>query len=105
HIVLQILFVEILQIFADTESLNWPRWGSCVEIASLTLPIGWISRLIPVPNKQVGSYLMVGKTIRIFVLRKFASLLTWASHVLLVMQRNQELTAHDPIELQEMQTV
>ncbi|POO02059.1 P-type ATPase [Trema orientale] len=103
-IVLQILFVEILQIFADTESLNWPQWGSCVGIASLTLPIGWISRLIPVPNKQVGSYLMVGKTIRRFILRKFASLLTWASHVLLAMQRNQGQTAHNQIELQEIQT-
>ncbi|KAH9668702.1 calcium-transporting ATPase 12 plasma membrane-type [Citrus sinensis] len=55
-IVLQVVMVEILKKFADTEGLNWIQWGSCIGIAAISWPIGWFVKCIPVPAKSL-SYL------------------------------------------------
>ncbi|KAI3668109.1 hypothetical protein L6452_43184 [Arctium lappa] len=56
-IVLQIVMVEFLKNFADTEKLNWEQWGICIAIAALSWPIGWFVKLIPVPDKPFLSYI------------------------------------------------
>ncbi|KAG5560038.1 hypothetical protein RHGRI_003352 [Rhododendron griersonianum] len=50
-IVLQVVMVEFLKKFADTERLNWWQWGVCVGFASVSWPIGWTVKWIPVPEK------------------------------------------------------
>lgn len=50
-IILQILMVEFLRKFADTERLNWNQWMICIAIASLTWPIGALVKFIPVRRK------------------------------------------------------
>ncbi|XP_022142981.1 putative calcium-transporting ATPase 13, plasma membrane-type [Momordica charantia] len=47
-IAFQVIMVELLGRFANTERLNWSQWGSCIGIAALSWPIGWVSKLIPV---------------------------------------------------------
>ncbi|KAI3884040.1 hypothetical protein MKX03_005315 [Papaver bracteatum] len=49
-IVLQVVMVEFLKKFADTERLNWGQWGACIGIAIISLPIGWVVKCIPVPE-------------------------------------------------------
>ncbi|KAI8566321.1 hypothetical protein RHMOL_Rhmol02G0031800 [Rhododendron molle] len=61
-IVLQVVMVEFLKKFADTERLNWWQWGVCVGFASVSWPIGWIVKWIPVPEKPFLSYLKLGKS-------------------------------------------
>ncbi|KAK1412585.1 hypothetical protein QVD17_33957 [Tagetes erecta] len=56
-IILQIVMVEFLKNFADTERLNVAQWGICVAIAALSWPIGWVMKLIPVPEKPFFSYI------------------------------------------------
>ncbi|KAJ0791245.1 putative P-type Ca(2+) transporter [Helianthus annuus] len=56
-VILQIVMVEVLKDFADTEKLNWEQWGICIAIAALSWPIGWIVKLIPVPNRPFLSYI------------------------------------------------
>ncbi|KAI3760123.1 hypothetical protein L1987_50513 [Smallanthus sonchifolius] len=56
-IILQIVMVEFLKNFADTERLNGVQWGICVGIAALSWPIGWLMKLIPVPDKPFLSYI------------------------------------------------
>ncbi|KAK9067595.1 hypothetical protein SSX86_011706 [Deinandra increscens subsp. villosa] len=56
-IILQIVMVEFLKNFADTERLNGVQWGICVGIAALSWPIGWFMKLIPVPDKPFLSYI------------------------------------------------
>ncbi|KAI3760124.1 hypothetical protein L1987_50514 [Smallanthus sonchifolius] len=55
--ILQIVMVEFLKNFADTERLNGVQWGICVGIAALSWPIGWFMKLIPVPDKPFLSYI------------------------------------------------
>ncbi|KAI8566320.1 hypothetical protein RHMOL_Rhmol02G0031700 [Rhododendron molle] len=50
-IVLQVVMVEFLKNFADTERLNWWQWGVCVGFASISWPLGWVVKWIPVPEK------------------------------------------------------
>ncbi|CAK9165028.1 unnamed protein product [Ilex paraguariensis] len=57
-ILLQVLIVEFLKRFADTERLNWGQWGACIGIAVVSWPIGWLVKCIPVPKKPFSSYLM-----------------------------------------------
>ncbi|XP_058084767.1 LOW QUALITY PROTEIN: calcium-transporting ATPase 12, plasma membrane-type-like [Magnolia sinica] len=64
-IVLQVVMVEFLKKFADTERLNWGQWGICVGIAAVSWPIGWLVKFIPVSDKPLFSYL------KRFGLRKF----------------------------------
>ncbi|KAI8566330.1 hypothetical protein RHMOL_Rhmol02G0032500 [Rhododendron molle] len=61
-IVLQVVMVEFLKKFADTERLNWWQWGVCVEFASVSWPIGWIVKWIPVPEKPFLSCLKWGNS-------------------------------------------
>ncbi|GJV87881.1 calcium-transporting ATPase 12, plasma membrane-type-like protein [Tanacetum coccineum] len=56
-IILQIVMVEFLKNFADTERLNWTQWGICIAIAALSWPIGWFVKLIPVPDRPFLSYI------------------------------------------------
>ncbi|KAF7116590.1 hypothetical protein RHSIM_RhsimUnG0023400 [Rhododendron simsii] len=50
-IVLQVVMVEFLKNFTDTERLNWWQWGVCVAFASVSWPLGWFVKWIPVPKK------------------------------------------------------
>ncbi|KAJ8762536.1 hypothetical protein K2173_007975 [Erythroxylum novogranatense] len=56
-ILLQVVMVEFLKKFADTERLNWWQWGLCVGIGALSWPIGWVVKCMPVPEKPIFSYL------------------------------------------------
>ncbi|KAK9067596.1 hypothetical protein SSX86_011707 [Deinandra increscens subsp. villosa] len=56
-IILQIVMVEFLKNFANTERLNGVQWGICVAIAALSWPIGWFMKLIPVPDKPLLNYI------------------------------------------------
>ncbi|KAL5582670.1 hypothetical protein UlMin_015112 [Ulmus minor] len=60
-IVLQVLMVEFLNKFADTERLDWGQWGICVGFASLSWPIGCLVKFIPLPEKLFLSYLTIKK--------------------------------------------
>ncbi|XP_057445416.1 putative calcium-transporting ATPase 13, plasma membrane-type [Lotus japonicus] len=50
-IILQVVMVEFLKKFADTERLNWGQWGLCIGLAAVSWPIGWLVKLIPVPDE------------------------------------------------------
>ncbi|XP_010279282.1 PREDICTED: calcium-transporting ATPase 12, plasma membrane-type-like [Nelumbo nucifera] len=56
-LIFQVIMVEILKKFADTERLDWGQWGVCIGIASMSWPIGWIFKHIPVPDKPFFSIL------------------------------------------------
>ncbi|KAK0608202.1 hypothetical protein LWI29_027079 [Acer saccharum] len=56
-IVLQVVMVEFLKKFANTERLNWGQWGVCIGFAAASWPIGWVVKCIPVPEKPFFSYL------------------------------------------------
>ncbi|KAG9131991.1 hypothetical protein Leryth_017196 [Lithospermum erythrorhizon] len=56
-VVLQVVMVEFLRKFADTERLSWGQWGVCIALASVSWPIGWLVKCIPVPEKHFFSYL------------------------------------------------
>ncbi|KAL5566263.1 hypothetical protein UlMin_029427 [Ulmus minor] len=56
-IVLQLVMVEFLKKFANTERLNWGQWGACIGIAALSWPIGWLVKCIPVSMDQVRARL------------------------------------------------
>ncbi|XP_059448904.1 putative calcium-transporting ATPase 13, plasma membrane-type [Corylus avellana] len=60
-IILQVVMVEFLKKFADTERLNWLQWGACIGISALSWPIGWIVKCIPVPQRPFLSYLKMKK--------------------------------------------
>ncbi|KAG6409169.1 hypothetical protein SASPL_132203 [Salvia splendens] len=50
-VILQVIMVEFLKKFADTERLNWAQWRSCIGIAMISWLVGWLLRRIPVPEK------------------------------------------------------
>ncbi|KAM1805348.1 hypothetical protein ACFX12_031112 [Malus domestica] len=50
-IVLQVVMVEFLKKFASTERLTLWQWATCVAIAAVSWPIGWIVKCIPVPDE------------------------------------------------------
>ncbi|VVA13886.1 PREDICTED: calcium-transporting ATPase [Prunus dulcis] len=52
-ILLQVVMVEFLKKFADTEKLNLFQWVTCILIAAVSWPIGWIVKCIPVPEEPV----------------------------------------------------
>ncbi|KAH9625512.1 hypothetical protein KSS87_012113 [Heliosperma pusillum] len=56
-IILQVIMVEFLKKFANTERLNWGQWGVCVGIAAVSWPIGWVVKCIPVPEKSFFRYI------------------------------------------------
>ncbi|KAL7239233.1 hypothetical protein ACSBR2_005178 [Camellia fascicularis] len=51
-VVLQVVMVEFLKKFADTERLNWGQWVACIVIAAISWPIGWLVKFIPISSKQ-----------------------------------------------------
>ncbi|KAG7583010.1 Cation-transporting P-type ATPase N-terminal [Arabidopsis suecica] len=56
-VVLQVVMVEFLKRFADTERLNLGQWGVCIAIAAASWPIGWLVKSVPVPERHFFSYL------------------------------------------------
>lgn len=56
-VLLQVVMVEFLKKFADTERLNWAQWGACVGMAVVSWPIGWVIKFVPVSHKPFLSYL------------------------------------------------
>ncbi|EEF45218.1 cation-transporting atpase plant, putative [Ricinus communis] len=56
-IILQVLMVEFMKKFADTERLNWVQWGACIGMAAISWPIGWSIKSLPVPDKPIFSYI------------------------------------------------
>ncbi|XP_015891473.2 calcium-transporting ATPase 12, plasma membrane-type [Ziziphus jujuba] len=47
-IVLQVVMVEFLKKFADTTNLNWWQWLFCIAMGSVSWPIAWVVKSIPV---------------------------------------------------------
>ncbi|KAG4185294.1 hypothetical protein ERO13_A09G220066v2 [Gossypium hirsutum] len=56
-ILLQVVMVEFLKRFADTERLSWGQWGACIVVAAVSWPLGWVVKCLPVPQKPIFSYL------------------------------------------------
>ena len=56
-IILQVVMVEFLKKFANTERLNWGQWGACIGIAVVSWPLGWLVKYIPVTEKPFFSYI------------------------------------------------
>ncbi|GLT78626.1 hypothetical protein SLA2020_501550 [Shorea laevis] len=56
-IFLQVVTVEFLKWFANTERLNWKQWGACLAIAAVSWPLGCIVKCRPVPERPIFSYL------------------------------------------------
>ncbi|KAK7358241.1 hypothetical protein VNO77_00167 [Canavalia gladiata] len=47
-VALQLVMVEFLNKFANTERLNWVQWGVCIGIGALSWPIGLLVKCIPI---------------------------------------------------------
>lgn len=47
-IIIQVVMVELLTMFANTQRLNWGQWGACIGIAAFSWPLGWLVKWIPV---------------------------------------------------------
>ncbi|XVE73050.1 hypothetical protein DITRI_Ditri11bG0086700 [Diplodiscus trichospermus] len=62
-IILQVVMVEFLKKFADTEKLNLWQWGVCILLAAFSWPIAWFVKLVPVSDKPFFSYLKRSKII------------------------------------------
>ncbi|XP_047937852.1 putative calcium-transporting ATPase 13, plasma membrane-type [Salvia hispanica] len=56
-VILQVIMVEFLKKFADTERLNWKQWRACIGIAMISWLVGWLLRRMPVPEKPYLSSL------------------------------------------------
>ncbi|XP_042518142.1 putative calcium-transporting ATPase 13, plasma membrane-type [Macadamia integrifolia] len=56
-IILQVVMVEFLKRFANTEQLDWRKWCVCIGLAAISWPIGWVVKCIPVPEKPFLSFL------------------------------------------------
>ncbi|KAM1075326.1 hypothetical protein ACFX2B_019954 [Malus domestica] len=56
-IAVQVVMVELLNKFANTERLSWGQWGACIGIAAISWPVSWVFKFIPVPAKPIFSYL------------------------------------------------
>ncbi|XP_042496597.1 calcium-transporting ATPase 12, plasma membrane-type-like [Macadamia integrifolia] len=56
-LILQVVMVEFLKKFANTERLNWGQWCASIGIAALSWPIGWVVKFIPVSDKPFFSLL------------------------------------------------
>ncbi|KAF7846841.1 hypothetical protein BT93_L3679 [Corymbia citriodora subsp. variegata] len=62
-VVFQVMMVEFLKWFADTQRLTWGQWGSCIGIAAMSWPIGWVVKCIPVPDTPIFSFYKVVRKI------------------------------------------
>nr|DAD19801.1 TPA_asm: hypothetical protein HUJ06_021264 [Nelumbo nucifera] len=56
-VVLQVLMVEFLKRFANTEQLNLGQWLVCIGIKALSWPIAFLVKFIPVSDKPLVSLL------------------------------------------------
>ncbi|XP_010278086.1 PREDICTED: putative calcium-transporting ATPase 13, plasma membrane-type [Nelumbo nucifera] len=56
-VILQVLMVEFLKRFANTEQLNVGQWLVCIGIAALSWPIAFLVKFIPVSDKPLLSLL------------------------------------------------
>nr|GMD67723.1 putative calcium-transporting ATPase 13, plasma membrane-type [Ipomoea batatas] len=57
-ILLQVMMIEMLKRFANTERLSWEQWKACIGIAFLSWPIGWLIKCTPLPRiAQTFDYL------------------------------------------------
>ncbi|XP_030958304.1 calcium-transporting ATPase 12, plasma membrane-type-like [Quercus lobata] len=54
-IVHQLVMVEFLKRFANTERLDWGQWGACIVLAAFSWPICWLVKCIPVSAKQLAN--------------------------------------------------
>jgi len=70
-IILQVVMVEFLNKFADTERLNGWQWGVCIAIAAVSWPLGWIVKFIPVSDKLFLNYPKSAKVIFLRIMRVF----------------------------------
>jgi Ca2+-transporting ATPase len=61
-LVLQVVMVEFLKKFADTERLNWREWIICIGFGAVSWPIGFVVKLIPVSDKPLLDFLSMKKT-------------------------------------------
>ncbi|KAK7381168.1 hypothetical protein VNO78_33696 [Psophocarpus tetragonolobus] len=52
-IIIQVVVVEFLRRFADTDRLNWEQWGICIGLASITWSLGWVVKFIPISDTIV----------------------------------------------------
>ncbi|KAK1390628.1 Calcium-transporting ATPase [Heracleum sosnowskyi] len=50
-VIFQASMIEFLVKFADTERLTWGQWGACTGLAVVSWPIGFLVKLIPVPER------------------------------------------------------
>ncbi|KAJ3673868.1 hypothetical protein LUZ60_005860 [Juncus effusus] len=50
-VILQVLMVEFLRRFADTEMLNFKQWGICIGVAAISWPLAWLIKFVPVHRK------------------------------------------------------
>ncbi|CAN0898497.1 Calcium-transporting ATPase 12, plasma membrane-type [Linum grandiflorum] len=82
-IVLQVVMVEFLGKFADTERLNGWQWGTCLLIAAVSWPIGFCVKLVPVPEKPFFGYLKSPSSMfkKMFASRRKPSLSSASSNV------------------------
>ncbi|KAI3668104.1 hypothetical protein L6452_43179 [Arctium lappa] len=55
QVMIMVVFLNI--VVADTQKLNMEQWGICIAFAALSLPIGWLVKLIPVPEAPFLSYI------------------------------------------------
>ena len=56
-VILQVVMVEFLNKFADTERLDRGQWEACIAIAAMSWPIGLVVKCIPVSKKPFLRYL------------------------------------------------
>ncbi|XP_045814694.1 putative calcium-transporting ATPase 13, plasma membrane-type [Trifolium pratense] len=61
-LVLQVVMVEFLKKFADTERLNWREWIICIGFGAVSWPIGFVVKMIPVSDKPLLDFLSMKKT-------------------------------------------
>lgn len=52
-IILQVIIVEFLNKFASTVKLSWKFWLISIAIGSLSWPLAFLIKFIPVPNKPM----------------------------------------------------
>lgn len=53
---MQILMVEFLKRYANTERLNLCQWSVSIVMAASSWPFGWVLKSIPVPKVPFSSY-------------------------------------------------
>ncbi|GLU07606.1 hypothetical protein SLE2022_245590 [Rubroshorea leprosula] len=56
-VILQVVMVEFLKNFANTQKLKLWQWGICIVIAAITWLIGYMVKFIPVSHKPFFSYI------------------------------------------------